>query len=109
MAFANIEPFGSHIEDRRAGAGVSMLANINRDTKQHPQPFDDLFFLPWNDTTRRAQQDAATGMIQIEDPEKMSELIAASLFGEPPTSGEAHGEGDDSGQSECDEGRSSSA
>ncbi|WP_444547886.1 phage tail assembly protein T [Achromobacter anxifer] len=97
MAFANIEPFGSHIDDRRAGAVVSMLANINRDTKNHPKPFDDLFFLPWNDATRRADQQAANDLIMVDDPERMSELLTATLFGEVPTSGEGHGESDDGG------------
>lgn len=99
MAFANIEPFGSHIDDRRAGAVVSMLANINRDTKNHPKPFDDLFFLPWNDATRRADQQTAADLIVVDDPERMSELLTATLFGEVPTSGEGHGESDDRGQS----------
>lgn len=84
MAFANIEPFGSHVEDRRAGAAVSMLANVHRDTKQHPEPFDDLHFFPWNDLTRQAMAPRESELLQVEDPEKMSDLIGAVLFGEAP-------------------------
>ncbi|MEK7947640.1 DUF4035 domain-containing protein [Pigmentiphaga sp. YJ18] len=85
MAFARLEPFGSHVEDRRAGVVASTLANINRDPKARPEPFGDLDLIPWNDTHRSDQVAAAEQEpILLADPEKQAALINAVMFGEAP-------------------------
>lgn len=39
QAYARLEPFGPLRDDYRAAQVVTMLGNINRDRKQHPEPF----------------------------------------------------------------------
>ena len=48
LEYSQIEPFGAPYEDMRAGMVTSMLANINRDTATHPEPFGILDFVPWS-------------------------------------------------------------
>ncbi|WP_414446857.1 DUF4035 domain-containing protein [Burkholderia sp. 22PA0099] len=78
LAFYRLEPWGSEIEDLRAGAGVSMLANINRDVKKRPEPFGPLDFFPWADQ-RKAGNDS-TAEILLEDPKEQAALIRAALY-----------------------------
>ena len=46
MAYATLEPFGPIREDQRAGVIAAMIANVNRDTSEHPEPFTVEEFLP---------------------------------------------------------------
>lgn len=77
MAFSQIEPFGSHVEDLRAGTVATMLANINRNTKVAPEPFGVLDFIPWNDGYAQASEAAP---ILLDDPEDQSALIESMMF-----------------------------
>lgn len=56
MAYANLEPFGPVREDQRAGVVASIIANVNRDTSAHPDPFTvDEFFPRYEDVTAEEQ------------------------------------------------------
>ena len=46
MAYATIEPFGPVRDDQRSGVIAAMIANVNRDTSEHPEPFTVEEFLP---------------------------------------------------------------
>jgi hypothetical protein len=46
MAFATVEPFGPIREDQRAGVVAAIIANVNRDSSAHPEPFTVDEFLP---------------------------------------------------------------
>lgn len=52
MAFAAIEPFGSVREDQRAGAVAATIANVNRDPKHRPEPYDSEDFFPTYETVK---------------------------------------------------------
>lgn len=80
LAFSRIEPFGSLLWDLRFGAIVSMLANINRDTKSRPEPFEVLDFMPWAKEESRASEHERTG-IHLPDKKAHSALILAAVFG----------------------------
>ena len=54
--FAQLEPFGTHFEDLRAGQVCSVIANAHRDTKKHAAPFTPLDFLPWSDAGQQHVQ-----------------------------------------------------
>lgn len=77
MAFYELEPWGSHFEDLRAGTIASMIGNVNRDAKRHPDPFGPLDFIPWNDQQSRAEQ---AEPILLDDPEEQSRLIESMMF-----------------------------
>ena len=51
--YAEIEPFGSHFDDLRAGQICAVTANANRDSKRTPDPFVPMDFLPWSEAGRR--------------------------------------------------------
>lgn len=46
MAYAEVEPFGPEREDQRAGIVAALIANVNRDSKKRPEPYDVEDFLP---------------------------------------------------------------
>jgi len=77
IEFFQLEGFGAPYEDMRAGMIASMLANINRDTKAHPEPFGVLHFVPWSDQKATLPDEP----ILLEDPQEQSDLILAAIFG----------------------------
>ena len=48
VALAGLEPIGPERGDWQAAQVTAMLANTNRDTKAHPQPWKVRDFLLWN-------------------------------------------------------------
>lgn len=69
MAFHALEPFGPDAESWRAGMIAATMANLQRDTKKRPQPFEPDDFMPAAPTTPeerqadlRARIDAAMAM-----------------------------------------------
>lgn len=46
MAFYRLEPWGSEADDWRAGMVASVVANVNRDTKQHRRAYQPADFMP---------------------------------------------------------------
>lgn len=45
--FYALEPFGDERADLRAGIVASVIANVNRDAKKHPEPFAPGDFMPF--------------------------------------------------------------
>lgn len=43
--FYNIEPFGEFRSELRHGQSMAMTANMNRDTKAKPEPFEAFDFM----------------------------------------------------------------
>lgn len=55
MAYYSIEPFGIDREDFRMGQVCSVIANVNRDPKQKPQPYTPDNFIPMSKEQKRKQ------------------------------------------------------
>lgn len=77
MAAYEIDRRGGHYDDLRAGAIVSMLANINRNTKVAPEPFGILDFIPWNEHHPAAEE---AEPVLLDDPDAQSRLLDSMLF-----------------------------
>ena len=77
MAFYQLEPWGSHYDDLRAGVIASMTANVYRDRKRQPEAFGNLDFIPWNEYHRESH---AAVPILLDDPDAQSNLIAQMMF-----------------------------
>lgn len=80
--YADVEPFGSHFDDLRAGTIASAIYNVNRDPKTRPEPFDPLDLTPWN---ALRQPEPAAPPAQPLDPDALSAKLDAVLFGRAPT------------------------
>ena len=76
MAFFDLEPWGSHIDDLRAGTIASMIANVNRDTEKRSEAYGPLHFTTWND---QRVADSEPEPILLDDPEAQSQLILMSM------------------------------
>jgi len=46
MAYFSLEPWGTEVEDWRAGLVASTVANVNRDEKKRKKPFEPKDFIP---------------------------------------------------------------
>lgn len=46
MAYYELEPWGSEVEDQRAGIVSSTVANVNRDGKKRRKPYEAADFMP---------------------------------------------------------------
>ena len=73
--YAQLEPFGSHYDDLRAGQIVASVYNVNRDAAAHPKGFSPLEFMPWND----AQKSIVETPVQEEDADTRADRIRALL------------------------------
>ncbi|MFD1556034.1 hypothetical protein ACFSHT_10415 [Paraburkholderia silviterrae] len=78
MAFYELEPWGSHYDDLRAGTIASMIANVHRDTKVRDKPFTALEMTPWNEHSRTGAAEPVP--ILLEDPEAQSNLLLTMMF-----------------------------
>jgi len=59
---------------------VSVLANVNRDSKARPEPYKPDDFIYWRNT---GQPDESEPEL-LDDPVAQSNLIRAALFGKAP-------------------------
>ncbi|NUA26105.1 hypothetical protein FCJ59_04665 [Cupriavidus basilensis] len=75
MALYELERRGGHYDDLRAGAIVSMIGNVHRDAKRHPEPFGPLDFIPWNE-----HHGVAAEPVLLDDAEEQSALILRTMF-----------------------------
>lgn len=55
-ALYQADPWGERRADLRAGIGHALFANANRDTKQRPEPFSPLDFMPYESMQPKAEQ-----------------------------------------------------
>ncbi len=46
MAYYRLEPFGSDADDWRMAQLLALIANVNRDPKRRPRPFEPEEFMP---------------------------------------------------------------
>ncbi len=46
MAFFSLEPWGTEVEDWRAGLIAATIANANRDSKKRRRPYEPQDFMP---------------------------------------------------------------
>lgn len=74
MLYADLEPFGSHYDDLRAGSITAAIYNVNRNHERIPQPFGPLEFFPWNDVARQAAEPPPP-----MTPEQQSDALRALL------------------------------
>ncbi len=74
--FFQLEPFGSHYEDLRAGQIVAATYNVNRDSNRRPEPFGPLHFMPWNDVQ---QQRLEPMPVLLDDAEAQSTALISLL------------------------------
>lgn len=75
QAYFAIEPFGEEAAFYRSGIVAATIANVNRDTKTHPEPFSPADFMP---KSKRREEEAE------KQPATREELIGGleSVFGE---------------------------
>lgn len=59
MAFFELEPWGSEIDDHRFGIITSTIANVNRDPKKKPTAYKPEDFFPPRKTEEEELQDNA--------------------------------------------------
>lgn len=59
MAYSVWEPFGPEREDQRAGMVAALIANVNRDPKHRPQPYDVEDFFPRYEQEAEEQEQEA--------------------------------------------------
>lgn len=72
QSFFMLEPFGSHYDDLRMGNITAAIYNVNRDRKRLPEPFGPLDFTPWNDLSKKGQDEKP---ILMSDPEAQSNAL----------------------------------
>lgn len=53
MAFSKLEPFGEERADLRMGILAALIANVNRDPKKQPAPYEPDDFMPNFDGSSR--------------------------------------------------------
>lgn len=81
MASYQVDNRGSHYDDLRAGAIVSMLANIHRNTQKRPEPYGPLDHIPWSEHhAARAEEEREPTAVLLPDAEAQSKLILSMMF-----------------------------
>lgn len=75
-AFYDLEPFGDLVADQRHGIAQSLAANLQRDAKRRPEPYQPEDFIPWHEKHRKPAN--PNGKL-LSDPEAQAALIK-SLF-----------------------------
>lgn len=74
-AFSELEPFGTQVDDLRAGLGPAMTANVNRgEDSKIVGPLD---FFPWHNPPPPAEPEPST-------PEELAAAIKSRIFGVKP-------------------------
>jgi hypothetical protein len=73
MAMYHVEPFGDAAANYRHGIATAALANINRDSKQRPEPYLATDFM-------LAQVLADAGPELLANPEAQSRRIKQAIF-----------------------------
>lgn len=81
LAFYELEPFGDQVADMRHGTAAALLANVNRNGKEKPEPYRAADFIQWGELCE-AEPEAEPTL--LDDPVAQSNLIRAAMFGMPP-------------------------
>jgi hypothetical protein len=81
MSYYAVEPFGELVADQRHGIATAVLANVNRDPKRRPQPYQAADFIHWHPSHREAKPESSWPQgIAPDDLEAQSQLIKRALF-----------------------------
>jgi len=56
MAFFSLEPWGTEVEDWRAGLIAATIANANRDSKKRRRPYEPQDFMPQHNKPQMEDQ-----------------------------------------------------
>lgn len=72
QSYAQLEPFGQHYDDLRAGSIVAAIYNVNRDPKKQTEPFGPLVFTPWNEMAQRQAEPRTLPNAAAEDAALLS-------------------------------------
>lgn len=75
IAYYRLEPFGELVADQRHGIATAVLANVNRDSKRHPEAYTAGDFIHWMDRPGENPDG-----ILLDDPEAQSRMIKQKLF-----------------------------
>ena len=74
MAFFELEPWGTEVEDWRAGLIASTVANANRDQKRRRRPYEPQDFMPRRDIQPKGMDEQS-----VEDQIAIVEMWARIL------------------------------
>lgn len=74
MAFFELEPWGTEVEDWRAGLIASTVANANRDQKRRRRPYEPQDFMPRRDVRPKETEEQS-----VEDQIAIVEMWARIL------------------------------
>jgi len=74
FAYMNIEPFGSIWDDIRHAQIQAMTANLNRDSKAKPEPYNA-------DDFRNFKERKEDEVVREEDTDILSAQIRSQIFG----------------------------
>ncbi len=87
MAFSEIEPFGSLIDDVRAGIGPAVAANLQRAPAKEggklPPPVSPLAFFPWQNVVAEKPADEPFMGTSAERAERIESLLMGLANPEP--------------------------
>ncbi|SAK65381.1 hypothetical protein AWB80_03067 [Caballeronia pedi] len=78
LAYHQIEPFGTQMEDLRAGVIAAATYNVNRDTRKRPEPLGPSDVIPWIGGLMKREEPEP---VLLDDPVAQSNLMRASIFG----------------------------
>jgi len=70
--YFGLEPWGTEVEDWRAGLVAATIANVNRDPKQRRKPFEPADFMPRREQTAAEEQ-------SVEEQARILETWARTL------------------------------
>ena len=79
MAFDSLEPFGSAVDDFRAGQIAATVANVNRDPKTNAQAWTAADFMPALGAESDRKEDAE--LAALTDEQRIALLDAAFFRG----------------------------
>jgi hypothetical protein len=79
LAYYQIEPFGTEMDDLRAGVVAAAIYNVNRDVKKRADPFVPADVIPW---MGGLSKNAEPEPILLDDVVAQSNLMRAALFGQ---------------------------
>jgi hypothetical protein len=78
MGYRQIEPFGTEMDDLRAGVLAAAVYNVNRDVKKRPEPFAAADVIPW---LGGLSKEVEPEPVLFADPVAQTNLLRAALFG----------------------------
>ncbi|SDR19123.1 hypothetical protein SAMN05443245_3438 [Paraburkholderia fungorum] len=78
LAYHQVEPFGTQMDDLRAGVVTAAIYNVNRNAEKHPEPFGASDVIPWLGGLSTQSEPEP---VLFDDPVAQTAMLRASLFG----------------------------